>query len=230
MKRKAAEAGLRSVLRRAAKKAKVAKSVKQYVKKAINKEIETKDYRWNPAQQSMIHANNGLGLYVCNLTYGLSRGTGPANYIGDKIHLKGISFKYSLENYLNKDAYFNYAIVASDAEISDLLTQDFNAQAVPDSAEFIENGTTQSANWRLATENIRVLKRGTKRLRRQFNDNKTFERGTVYKKMNKRVAFDSSGYLRDKNYYVIVWLSICGAEVNESVLLYSDIKIYFKDA
>lgn len=209
---------------------KVSKAVVKYVKKSINKAIETKYFRWNPGQVSLTHANNAMGLYACNMTYGLTRGTAGNQFIGNKIKITGLSFKYSLENFTNKDAYFNYALVAGDAEISDNFNQDWNYLAAADVLEFIENSTTTPSNWRIQPLNATVLKRGSKRLRRNFNDSNTFERGGLYKKMNMNFTFDANYYAKDKNLYLICWLYICNAVVNDSVLLYSDCKLYFKDA
>jgi len=230
MKRKAFQS---SLSRKRRKVTKVAKSIKKYVKKAISKEIETKTYKWTPGSISMAYATNtGLGLYVMNCTYGLENGDLQQNYIGDKIHLTGISMKYSLESYINKDAYFNYALVLSDAEISDGTgTEDWLPQAALDCREFIENALgSVSANWRFDPDNVKVLKSGKVRLRRQFSASNTFERGTCYKKLNMKFTFDSDHYSRDKNLYFVAWLSVCGPAEGDSVLLYSDFKLYFKDA
>jgi len=230
MKRKAiAYPGYRTIKKRKTNP-KVSKAVVKYVKKSLNKAIETKYFRWNPGQQSLIHSSAGLGLYVCNLTYGLTRGTAGNQFIGNKIKITGFSFKYSLENFTNKDAYFNYALVSSDAEISDNFSQDWNLQSATDVVEFIENSSTQASNWRTQPLNINVLKRGSKRMRRPFADSNTFERGSLYKSMNMNFTYDASYYGKGKNLYMICWLYVCNAGINDTVLLYSDCKLYFKDA
>lgn len=219
--------GKRSKIRRSRRKNKISKKLKAYVKKAVQKQEETKTVAYTNYGNTLFkHSPSTWNvMYYTNPT----QGTGVGQMIGDQFTLKGIRLKFSCQTTGTNEVYAEFALIKS---------RRFNTISSLTSSELFHNDITDLSFMDFDSSKVKVLWHKRLKIKPALSGGvTTYERVTGYKRLNTKVQFEdrpTGTSLKDYNYYLVAYgdayTGVSGAAIPNTTYQIDECRLYYKDA